>query len=61
MSSELSPTNDKDVQLNKQFAFGIDLNKILPDLLKLRMEAEKTDIQFSQHTYRSLAVSYALD
>ena len=57
----MHPTNDKDAQLNRQFAFGTDLNKILPDLLKLRMEAEKPDIQFSQHTQGSLAVNYALD
>ena len=41
--------------------FGIDLNKILPDLLKLRKKADKPDIQFSQHTYGPLAVAYALD
>ena len=41
-------------------AFGIDLNKILPDLLKLRIKVEKFDIQFSQHKYSSLAVNYAL-
>ena len=57
----MHPTNDKDAQLNRQFAFGTDLNKILPDLLKLRMEAEKPDIKFSQHTHGSLAVNYALD
>ena len=33
----ISPTNDNDAQLNKQFPFVIDLNKILPDLLKLRI------------------------
>ena len=37
-TSELSPTNDKDAELNGQLPFGIDLNKILPDLLKLRMK-----------------------
>ena len=47
-TSELSPTNDKDAELYRQFPFGIDLNKILPDLLKLRIKGEKPDIQFSQ-------------
>ena len=48
----ISPTNDKDAQLNRQFPFGFDLNKILPDLLKLRTKTEKPAIQqFSQHTY----------
>ena len=46
----LSPTNDKDSELNRQFPFDIDLNKILPNLLKLRMKAQKPDRQFSQHT-----------
>ena len=45
-TSELSPTNDKDAELSRQFPFGIDLNKILPNLLKLRMKAEKPDRQF---------------
>ena len=48
-TSESSPINDKDPQLNRQFPFGIDLNKILPDLLILRTKAEKPNIQFSQH------------
>ena len=39
-----------DAELNKQFSLAIDLNKILPDLLKLRTEAEKLDIQFWQST-----------
>ena len=38
-----------DAELNRQFPFGIFLNKILPDLLKLRTKAEKPDIQFLQH------------
>ena len=37
--------------------YGFDLNKILPDLLKLRMKVEKPDIHFSQHKYGQ----YALD
>ena len=45
-----SPTNDNDAELNRQFPFGIDLNKILPELLKLRTKAEKPGIQFSQYT-----------
>ena len=53
--------NDKDAELTRQSPFGIFLNKILPDLLKVRIKAEKPDIQFPQHTYRSLAVTYALD
>ena len=49
----ISRTNDYDAELNRQVSFGIDLNKVLPDLpLKLRTNAEKPDIQFSQHTYR---------
>ena len=40
-----------DAEQNRQFPLAIDLNKILPDLLKLRTKAEKSDIQFSQHTY----------
>ena len=47
----ISPANDNDTELNWQFPFGIDLNKILPDLLKFRMKAEKPEIQFSQHIY----------
>ena len=38
-----------DAELNRQFPLAIDLNKILPDLLKLRTKAEKPDIPFSQH------------
>ena len=54
-TSELSPANDKDAELNRQLPFGIDLNETLPDLLKLRTEAEKSDIQFSQPIpYRSV-------
>ena len=47
--SELSPSNDKDAGLNKQFVFYIDINKTLPDLLKLRTKAEKHDAQFSKN------------
>ena len=49
-TSELSPTKDKDAELNRQFPFDIDLNKILPDLLKSRAKAQKLDIHFLQHT-----------
>ena len=48
----ISRTNDNDAELKRQFPFGIDLKKILPDLLlKLKTKAEKPDIQFSQHVY----------
>ena len=70
-ASELSFTSDdKDVELNRQLAFGINLNKISP---VVRTNAEKLEIHFSyQHssTYvdgpkmkdmHSLAVNYALD
>ena len=40
--SVISPTNDDDAELNRQFPFAIDLNKILPGLLKLRTKAEKS-------------------
>ena len=30
-----------DAELNRKFPFGIDLNKILPDLLRLRMERQR--------------------
>ena len=43
-------TSDNNAELNRQFPFDIDLNKTLPDLLKLRTTAEKPGIQFSQHT-----------
>ena len=49
-TSEFSPISDKDAELNKQYPFGIDLNKILPDLFKLRTKAEKSYIKFLQHT-----------
>ena len=49
-TSESSPTSNKDAELNKQFRFGIDLNKILPDLFKLRTKTEKSYIKFLQHT-----------
>ena len=39
-----------DAELNRKFPFGIYLNKVLPELLRLRMKAEKPDIQFSQYT-----------
>ena len=45
----ISPTNDNDAELNRQCPFGIDLNEILPDLIKLRTKAEKPAKQFSQH------------
>ena len=32
------PTNDKDAKLKRQFPFDIDLNKIFPELLKLRIK-----------------------
>ena len=50
-------TSGKDAVLNSQFPFGIDLNKILPDLLILRTKAEKPDTQFSQRTYGPKAQS----
>ena len=50
-TSQVSPTNNKDAELNRQFPFCIDLNRILPVLLKLKTKAEKPDTQFSQHTY----------
>ena len=30
-----------DVEMNRQFPFGTDLNKILPDLLKLKNECKE--------------------
>ena len=39
-----------DAELNRKFPLDIDLNEILPDLLRLRTKAEKPDIQFSQYT-----------
>ena len=30
-----------DAEQNRKFPFGIDLNKILPDLLRLRMERQR--------------------
>ena len=38
-----------DAELNRKFPFDINLNKILPDLVRLRTKAEKPDIQFSQY------------
>ena len=49
-TSELSPRYlpmTIDAEPNRKFPFDIDLNKILPDLLRLRKKAEKPDIQFS--------------
>ena len=39
-----------DAEINRQLLVGIDLNKTLPDLLKLRRRANKPDIQLSQDT-----------
>ena len=41
-----------DAELNRKIHFDIDLNKIMPDLLRLRKKAEKPDIQFSQYLYK---------
>ena len=38
-----------DAEQDRQFLLA-GLDKILPDLLKLRTKAEKPDIQFLQHT-----------
>ena len=40
-----------DAELNLKFPFDVNLNKILPDLLRLTTKAQKPDIQFSQYTY----------
>ena len=45
----ISPTNGNDAELTIS-PFDIFLNKILPDLLKLRTKADKADIQVLQHT-----------
>ena len=45
----ISPTSDNDAELNRQFPPGTDLNKILPNLLKLKTKVVKHDIKFSQH------------
>ena len=58
-SSESSPINGKGPHLNRHFPSGIDLNKIVPDLLKLTTKVEKPDIQFSQHIHYSLTVNYS--
>ena len=50
MDHRLSPTNEKDAELNKQFSFSIVLKIILPDSLNLRTKAKKSDIKFSQYT-----------
>ena len=42
-TSELSPADDKDTELNWQFPFGIDLHKILP---VVRTKARKPNIHF---------------
>ena len=31
-----------DAELNRKFPFGIDLNKILPDLLRLRTKTKRS-------------------
>ena len=46
-TSELSPDNDKDAELNRQFPFGIDLHKIFS---VVRTKARKPKILFSKHT-----------
>ena len=38
-----------DAELNRKFPFGIDLNKILSDLPRLRTNAEKPDIFHNMH------------
>ena len=38
-----------DAELNIKFPFDINLNKILPDLLRLRTKAHKPEIHFSQY------------
>ena len=50
MHQVISPTNDNDAELKRQFPFANDLNKVLPDLLKFKTKAEKSGIQFSQNT-----------
>ena len=45
----ISTTYDNDAALNKQFTFGTDLNKILPNLHKVRTKADKPNTHFSQH------------
>ena len=42
-------TKDNAVELYKQCAFGIDLKKILPGLLKSRSYEGKPDLKFSQY------------
>ena len=39
-----------DVELNSPYPLGIDPNKVLPDLLKLRTKGAKPYIPFSKHT-----------
>ena len=47
MTAGLSPTaNIKDAEVNRQFPFSTNLKEMLPDLLKLRMKAEKPEIKF---------------
>ena len=46
-TGELSPDNDTDPELNRQFPFSIDLHKILP---VVRTKARKSNIDFSKHT-----------
>ena len=38
-----------DAELNRKFPFDINLDKILPDLLRLRTKTQKPE-QFSQYT-----------
>ena len=45
----ISPTNENDAELTIS-SFDIFLNKRLPDLLKLRTKAGKSDMQVLQHT-----------
>ena len=52
MTAGLSPTaNIKDAEVNRQFPFSTDLNEMLPDLLKLRMKAEKPEIKVTQYLH----------
>ena len=59
-TNELSPTNEKDALLNRQFPFGNDLSKDFKN-----KKAEKHCILFSQHKYvtspKGQAVNYAIE
>ena len=46
-TSALSPTIEKDAELNRQFPFDIDLNKIFP----VRTKAEKANILYFSHRH----------